>query len=151
MKKRAVICVFPNHAEAEQAVTQLKGAGYSRDTISVLLARRESTLADPRPKVRVEGVIGLLAIPKLGAFVAAGPLMARWTNVGSGDAEDGIVGPLIEVGVPELEARHYGGRVEAGNILVSVHVEGRPEMRDAERLLHGVGGQHICCAAEARS
>jgi hypothetical protein len=80
MKNRAVVCVFPNHTGAEAAVTKLKVAGYSRDEISVLLSRQESTLANPRPKVRVEGVIGLMAIPELGAYVAAGPLLARWTT-----------------------------------------------------------------------
>ncbi|MBK6684586.1 MAG: hypothetical protein IPG45_08930 [Deltaproteobacteria bacterium] len=149
MKKRAVVCVFPNHTGAEAAVTKLKVAGYSRDEISVLLSRQESTLANPRPKVRVEGVIGLMAIPELGAYVAAGPLLARWTNVGAGGGAGGIAGALIEVGLPEVEARRYEGQVEAGNILVSVHVEGRPEMRDAERLLLSAGAEHVCCAAEA--
>ncbi len=40
-----------------------------------------------------------------------------------GAATGGIAGALIGYGVPEIEAKRYEGKVQGGNILLSVHAD----------------------------
>jgi hypothetical protein len=71
--------------------------------------------------------IGALALPGLGPFVAAGPLMASIVGLGVGGVVGGITGTLIGAGIPEYEAKRYEeGRLTRGSILVSAHRH-RPE------------------------
>ena len=66
--------------------------------------------------------VGLLAIPGLGPFIAAGPIMAGLAGLGVGGAVGGVTGALIGMGIPEFEAKRYEGRLQKGGILLSVHV-----------------------------
>src|SRR4030095_4159743 len=65
--------------------------------------------------------IGAIAIPGLGPFIAAGPIMAALAGLGAGGAAGGIVGGLVGMGLPEYEAKRYEGRVKDGGVLISVH------------------------------
>ena len=67
--------------------------------------------------------IGALAIPGLGPFIAAGPIMAALAGMGVGAAAGGLIGALVGMGIPEYEAKRYEGRVKDGGILVSVHCD----------------------------
>ena len=49
--------------------------------------------------------IGALAIPGLGPFVSAGPIVAAIAGAGVGGAVGGITGALIGMGIPEYEAK----------------------------------------------
>jgi hypothetical protein len=49
--------------------------------------------------------IGALAIPGLGRFIAAGPIMAALAGAGAGAAAGGLTGALIGMGIPELESK----------------------------------------------
>ena len=51
--------------------------------------------------------IGALAIPGVGPFIAAGPIMAALGGAAIGAAGGGITGSLIGLGIPELEAKQY--------------------------------------------
>ncbi len=75
--------------------------------------------------------IGALAIPGLGPFIAAGPIMAALAGAGVGGAVGGLTGALIGMGIPEYEAKRYEGRVKDGGILLSVHLIAL--MRPSER------------------
>ena len=69
--------------------------------------------------------LGALAIPGLGAFVAAGPIMAALSGVAAGATTGGVVGALIGLGIPEYEAKAYEDKLRDGNFLIAVHnVEG---------------------------
>src|SRR2546423_7824176 len=68
--------------------------------------------------------IGALAIPGVGPFIAAGPIMAALSGAAVGAAVGGIGGALIGLGLPGYEAKKYEGELKAGNILVSVHSQG---------------------------
>jgi TRAP-type mannitol/chloroaromatic compound transport system substrate-binding protein len=57
----------------------------------------------------------------MGLFLAAGPLLAALTGEGA-DAAD-FVGTLTGMGISELEARLYQGRIKEGGSLLSIHVE----------------------------
>ena len=62
-------------------------------------------------------------IPGAGPFIAAGPIMAALSGAAVGGATGGIIGALVGMGIPELEAKQYEGRLRDGNILISVHTE----------------------------
>jgi hypothetical protein len=64
-----------------------------------------------------------LAVPGLGPFIAAGPIMGALSGVGLRLAAGGITEALIGLGNPEYEAKRYEGRINGGHILLSVHAE----------------------------
>ena len=66
--------------------------------------------------------IGALAIPGVGPFIAAGPIMAALSGVALGATAGGVVGALVGMGIPELEAKVYEDRIKKGGYLVAVHV-----------------------------
>src|SRR5206468_4299404 len=51
--------------------------------------------------------MGVLAIPGLGPFIAAGPMVAMLAGVGAGSTVGVITGALIGLGIPEYEAKRY--------------------------------------------
>ena len=65
--------------------------------------------------------IGALAIPGVGPFIAAGPILAALSGAAIGAAAGGLTGGLIGYGIPEYEAKLYSGRLAQGSILVGVH------------------------------
>ncbi len=140
--KKVVIGVFKTVAQAEVAVARLHEVGFAREDISAVLpdptATRnfayeqntkapEGAVAGGVAGATVGGTIGLLAgigalaIPGLGPLIAAGPIMAALSGIAAGGAVGGMTGGLIGLGIPELEAKEYEGKVKAGNTLVSVH------------------------------
>ena len=93
--------------------------------------------------------IGALAIPGLGPFIAAGPLMAALSGAAAGAAVGGITGALIGLGIPEIEAKRYEGKVRGGNLLVAVHVDDGNEQKRAEEILKRAGAQDVSTTSEA--
>src|SRR5207342_3455272 len=75
--------------------------------------------------------IGALAIPGVGPFIAAGPIMAALAGVGVGGAVGGLIGALVGMGIPEYEAKRYEGRVKDGGVLLSVHCDTSEEITRA--------------------
>jgi uncharacterized membrane protein len=67
--------------------------------------------------------IGALAIPGLGPFIAAGPIMAALSGAAAGATAGGVAGALVGLGIPEYEAKAYEDRIKKGGYLVAVHVE----------------------------
>ena len=62
--------------------------------------------------------IGALAIPGVGPFIAAGPIMAALAGAGwAGDRRDHR--RPGGMGIPEFEAKRYEGMVKNGGILLS--------------------------------
>ena len=90
-----------------------------------------------------------LAIPGLGPFIAAGPIMAALAGAGVGGAVGGLTGALIGMGIPEYEAKRYEGRVKDGGILLSVHSETSDEIKRAKEILERTGAQDISSTGEA--
>src|SRR5205823_5397037 len=92
-----------------------------------------------------------IAIPGLGPFIAAGPIMAALAGVGVGGAVGGIAGALVGMGIPEYEARRYEGRVKDGGILLSVHSDRSDWTKKAKEILKRTGAQDISSTGEADS
>lgn len=168
--KKVVVGLAPSYAQAEQLVAELERAGFSRDDISALFPDQrssrdfahekntkapEGTVAGGTTGGVVGGTLGLLAgmgalaIPGVGPLIAAGPIMAALSGAAAGAAVGGLAGALIGLGVPELEAKRYEGKVKDGNILLSVHVEDSAERARAKRVLQKGGADDVAVAGEA--
>jgi hypothetical protein len=170
MSKKSVFCITTSREPADQIVDQLKTANFSNNDISVLFpdkgtsrdfAHEKHTKA-PEGAVTGAGTggavggalgwivgIGALAIPGVGPFIAAGPIMAALSGAAIGAAAGGIAGGLIGMGIPELEAKRYEGKVKAGNVLLSVHTENSEEITRAKAIFKAAGAQDICVTGDA--
>jgi len=93
--------------------------------------------------------IGALAIPGLGPFIAAGPIVGLLAGAGAGGAIGGVVGSLVGMGIPEYEAKRYEGRIKEGGILLSVHCDESEWVKRAERILEETGAEDIASSGEA--
>lgn len=93
--------------------------------------------------------IGALAIPGLGMFVAAGPLMSLLAGLGVGGAVGGLTGALVGIGIPEYEAKRYEGQVKAGGILLSVHCDNNDWKMKAMEILKRTGAEDISSTGES--
>ena len=144
MSKKAVFGIVTTHALAETVVNDLNRAGFSSNDISVLFPDKAGTrdFAHEKNTKAPEGAvagagtggvaggtlgllvgIGALAIPGLGPLIAAGPLLAALSGAAVGAAVGGLTGALVGMGIPELEAKQYEGKIRDGNILISVHTD----------------------------
>jgi hypothetical protein len=155
-KKVGVFGIFSTRIAVDNAMDSLVQAGFPTSDISVLLPEslggtknmgtenmgtEKETKAPEGTTVGVTagGVIGgtlgllagvgLLAIPGLGPFIAAGPIMAGLAGLGVGGAVGGVTGALIGMGIPEFEAKRYEGRLQKGEILLSVHCDTAEEIK----------------------
>jgi hypothetical protein len=93
--------------------------------------------------------IGALAIPGVGPFIAAGPIMAALGGAAVGGAVGGIAGALIGLGMPEYEAKRYEGKVRGGNVLISVHTEDSAEIKRAKEIFERAGAEDISSTGES--
>src|SRR6202166_665660 len=169
-KHTAVFGIYPNYASVENGVDGLKAAGFSNRDISVLFPQSAGSkdFAHEKGTKAPEGAtagagtgavvggtmgwllgIGALAIPGLGPFIAAGPIMAALAGAGVGGAVGGITGALVGMGIPEYEAKRYEGRVKDGGILLSVHSDPSDWTKKAKEVLQRTGAQDISSTGEA--
>jgi hypothetical protein len=171
-KNKAVFGIYPSYASVENAVDALRSAGFRNADISVLFPEGAGTkeFAHAKSTKAPEGAttgagtgvvlggamgwllgIGAIAIPGLGPFIAAGPIMAALAGAGVGSAIGGIAGALIGMGIPEYEAKRYEGRVKKGGILLSVHSDNSDWTKRAKEILKRTGAQDISSTGEAAS
>ena len=92
--------------------------------------------------------IGALALPGVGPFVAAGPIMAALSGAALGATAGGLTGALIGYGIPEYEAKLYAGKLESGHILIGVHAIDSSEADAAKKALGSVGAEDIKVTSE---
>jgi len=157
-KKYTVLGVFESRTRAEQAMSDLRNAGFSEDQIG-MIARDESgkvvkTKGSEETYADEGAVTGLVAgagagalvgvgvltgvIPVIGPVLAIGTLGTILLNAAGGAAIAGVAGALIGWGIPEEEAEYCEGEVKAGRFLVTVDAEGREA--EARDILHRYGG-----------
>jgi uncharacterized membrane protein len=89
-----------------------------------------------------------LAIPGVGPFIAAGPIMAALAGAGVGAAVGGLTGALVGLGIPEYEAKRYEGKIKEGNILISVHSENSDEVSRAKDIFERHGAHDVSYTEE---
>jgi hypothetical protein len=170
MANKTVIGIIDNETQADRIVASLQGSGFAADDISVLLPDRRGTrdFAHEHHTKAPEGAvaggvgggviggtigvlagIGAIAIPGLGAFIAAGPVMAALSGAAAGAAVGGVTGALVGMGIPELEAKKYEGKLRGGNILLAVHIDNSNEAERAKEVLKREGARDISSTTEA--
>jgi hypothetical protein len=153
-------------------VSSLKASGFRNSDISVLMADATSTreFAHEKETKAPEGAtaggtagaaiggtlgwltgIGALAIPGVGPFIAAGPIMAALAGAGVGGLVGGISGALIGMGIPEYEAKRFEGIVKNGGILLSVHSDNPEWTSKAKDILQRNGAHDISSTTESKS
>jgi hypothetical protein len=94
--------------------------------------------------------VGTLAIPGVGPFIAAGPVMAALGGAAIGAGAGGLIGALVGLGIPEYEAKRYEGKLREGNILISVHSDNRDETKRAKEILERDGADEISSSSEEK-
>jgi len=168
---KAVFCLARTETQAVMIVDRLKAAGFSHNDISVLFPDTTSTkdFAHEQHTKAPEGAaagagtgvllggafgwllgIGALAIPGLGPFIAAGPIMAALSGAAAGGVLGGVTGALIGLGMPEYEAKRYEGKIQEGRILISVHTDNSTERDRAKTIFEQAGAEDISYTEEAR-
>src|SRR6266446_571145 len=171
-KNTAVFGIYRDQVSVSNAVDVLRAEGFRNTDISVLFPENQGTKDFSHEKSTkapegattgatsgavVGGVlgwltgIGALAIPGLGPFIAAGPIMAALAGAGTGGVVGGIIGALVGMGIPEYEAKRYEGMIKEGKILLSVHCDDSKWVKRAKDILERTGAEDISSSGEAKA
>jgi hypothetical protein len=169
-KNTAVFGIYPDEASLRNGVETLEREGFRLTDISVLFPSNQGTKDFAHEKGTkapegataggvaggvVGGVLGWLvgagsiAIPGLGPFIVAGPIMAALAGAGVGGATGGLIGALAGLGMPEYEAKRYEGLIKDGGILFSVHADNSEWAKKAKEILERTGARDISSTGEA--
>jgi hypothetical protein len=169
---KAVVCIANSEEKAARIVDDLRSAGFSSNDVSVLLPDKDGTrdFAHEHNTKAPEGAaagagtggilggalgwlagIGALAIPGLGPFVAAGPIMGALSGAAAGATLGGLTGALVGMGIPELEAKQYEGKIRGGNVLISVHTDDGEQRKRAKEIFERNRAEDISTMGEARA
>ncbi len=170
MAEKAVFGIAKTESQAVMIAENLKAAGFTANDVSVLFPDKQGSkdFAHEQHTKAPEGAtagasggailggalgwlvgIGALAIPGLGPFIAAGPIMAALAGAAGGAAVGGLTGALVGMGIPEYEAKRYEGKIKGGNILMSVHTDDSKERERAKEIFVRGGAEDISYTGEA--
>jgi hypothetical protein len=170
MSNKCVFCIAETLAQAEQIVDRLKANGFSSDDVSILFPDKQTSheFTHKKNTKAPEGIatgaaaggvlagtagwltgVGALLIPGAGPLLATGPLVAALTAAAVGATVGGVAGGLIGLGIPEIEAKRYEGRINDGNYLISVHTEDSDEVSDVETIFKECNARDICSTTES--
>jgi uncharacterized membrane protein len=171
MSQTSVFGIVKSHSQAERLVEELQAAGFPASEISVLLPDSEGkhdighVKATKAPEGATTGAtaggvtggvlgllagIGALAIPGIGPFIAAGPLMAALSGAAIGAGTGGLVGGLVGMGIPEIEAKRYQDKLKRGNYLIAVAADGDEKDR-AKEVFKNVGAEDISTSSMSKA
>jgi hypothetical protein len=166
----AVFGIYSTREQVEECIQALRNNNFRVEDISILYPENEGTKdfahvkATKAPEGATAGAaggaalggvlgwligIGAIAIPGVGPFVAAGPIMAALAAAGVGGAVGGLAGSLVGMGIPEYEAKRYEGRIRKGGYLLSVHCDNGDWVTKAKDILNRTGGEDISSTGEA--
>ena len=171
-KKTSVFGIYGSRQSVESAVDTFLTSGFATTDVSVLLPENlgSKPIATHKETKAPEGAtagggagaviggtlgllagIGALAIPGVGPFIAAGPIMAALAGIGVGGAVGGFAGALIGMGIPEYEAKRYEGRIQKGGILLSVHCDTSDQVKRGKEIMKNTGAEDISSTGESSS
>jgi hypothetical protein len=171
-KNTAVFGIYRDQASLERGVDTLRAQNFRAEDISVLFPENVGTkdFAHEKGTKMPEGAatgagtgatiggilgwlagIGAIAIPGVGPFIAAGPIMAALAGAGVGGAVGGLTGALVGMGIPEYEAKRYEGRIKEGGYLISVHADNSEWTSKAKRIIEETGAEDISSTGEANA
>jgi hypothetical protein len=171
-KNTAVFGIFRDRRHVETGVDKLFEAGFRGEDISVLLPDNVGTkdFAHEKHTKAPEGAatgattggvvggtlgllagIGAIAIPGVGPFIAAGPIMGALAGIGTGGVVGGVIGALVGLGIPEFEAKRYEGMIKEGRVLLSVHCDNSDWVTRAKDILRQAGAENISSTGESKA
>jgi hypothetical protein len=169
-KKTSVFGIYGTRQSVENVVDTFLKSGFTNSDVSVLLPENlgskpiathkdtkapEGATAGGSAGAVIGGTLGLLAgigalaIPGVGPFIAAGPIMAALAGLGVGGAVGGFAGALIGMGIPEYEAKRYEGRIQKGGILLSVHCDTSDQVKRGKEIMKNTGAEDISSTGES--
>lgn len=172
MSKSSVFGIVKTRTQAEQIIQDLQTAGFPVSEISILLPDNEGkhdighVKATKAPEGATTGAatggvtggvlgllagIGALAIPGVGPFIAAGPIMAALSGAAIGATTGGVVGALIGLGIPEIEAKRYENKLKTGNYLIAVHVKDGDQKDQAKEIFESAGAEDISTSSMSKA
>jgi hypothetical protein len=167
---KSVFCIAKSYGQAESIISHLRNSGFSDSHISVLLPDTEGRhdVGHVKETKAPEGIatgattggvvggvlgmlagIGALAIPGLGPFIAAGPIMAALSGAAVGAGAGGLVGGLVGLGIPEIEAKTYEGKLKKGNYFIAVHTHSDDEFDRAKKVFEHAKAEDISSSTDA--
>jgi hypothetical protein len=169
-KNKSVLGIYSNRSAAENAIAAFRDSGFQSSDLSILLPDNlgNEELAAQKETEAPEGAaagagsgaviggalgwlvgIGALAIPGIGPFIAAGPIMSALAGMGVGGAVGGLAGALLGLGIPEHEAKRYEGHLLKGGILVSVHCDSAQEINSAKKIMERTDAEDVSATSES--
>jgi len=167
--RHSVFGIFDDQKSLDKTIEILKSQNFRNSDISVLMPSTKDFALEKSSKApegattgaaagAIGGVIfgwlvgaGALAIPGLGPFIAAGPIMAAIAGAGVGGTVGGVAGGLIGLGIPEFEAHRYAGYVKEGGMLISIHVDNDTWEDKAREILEENGARDVATTSEKKS
>src|ERR1700689_3918420 len=137
--EKAVFGTARSESQAISIANQLKSAGFADSDISVLFPDKTGTrdFAHEQHTKAPEGAA---------TGVGTGAVLG---GAGGGAAAGGLTGALIGMGIPEVEAKQYEGKVRGGNILMSVHAVDGKEVTRAKEIFKNGGADDISYTGES--
>lgn len=173
--KKAVFGLSHNEEQAQHIVERLLSSGFTNSDISILYPDKNASDRAVKGDLGIEkntkapegaavggtaggilgGSLGLLAglgalaIPGVGPFIAAGPIVAALSGSGLGGGIGLLIGALVGAGIPEFEAKKYEKGLRMGNILISVHADTDEQISKAEAILKKEGAHDISSSTES--
>jgi len=172
MAEKSVFAIINSTSQAEQVVERLQASGFSSSDISVLLpdTHGKHDMGHVKATKAPEGAttggvaggltggalgllagIGALAIPGLGPFIAAGPIMAALGGASVGAATGGLVGALVGMGIPEIEAKRYENKLRDGSYLIAVDADDDDQEDRAKEIFKAAGAEEISSTSLSRA
>ena len=169
-KNSSVFGIYTTRQAVEEGLQCLREANFRNEDISILFPENvgNKDFAHVKTTKAPEGAstgaatgavmggvlgwlagLGTIAIPGVGPFIAAGPIMAALAGIGVGGTVGGIAGGLVGLGIPEYEAKRYEGRVKKGGFLISVHCDDSNWVSKAKKILADTGAEDISSTGEA--
>lgn len=163
-----VSAIFDTEEEARHAVSQLRSAGVTDASLSLISQNRNTTttsnadgdVVDEEHTSFLRGILGggalgaglgvaALAIPGVGPLVAAGAIAASAipSAMAIGAVAGAALGTLNETlkshGVNDEDVTYYGERMGGGGVLVTVDPQSAGQSRETvEQILHSAGGHN---------
>jgi hypothetical protein len=150
--------MYSNRLNAENAVGNLKRAGFPNTGISVLFTHGTNDFAPgaERSPVTVATMggtfaslagIGVISIAGEGPFIAAGPIISLSASHDAGEPIRGLSGVLTVVGMPVDDAGQYAAKLQSGGVLLAVHCDYVEDAQRGGSILKETGAEEIALSA----
>lgn len=153
---KSIFCITTSPTQANHIVDLLQAAGFHQGSISILLAHNSASPAtgvetDQQTMTRIGAVDGrnILEVPRAGRFVVAGPITEAVGDATMGSIFGAICGALIGMGVPQIEAKLYQGKILFGDILLSVLTASPILAERAAEIFNSAKATDICTTGKS--